>query len=415
MSITSEIERIKTNIANAYTVCGEKGATMPDVLNSANLSDTINSIEGGQKYFIYGVFIDTTNSNPETSVTYTDDAVGMTAGSNEWDNTPIFKNIKPCMLKDGVVQYYLNPNDFTKKEDGTNADITSGNDGDVMIEIPKLYYEINTNGSILTVRVTDAPNIVGFNCYAHTRDVEGDREKLYIGAYLAYYDNSSLRSLSGKSPIANVDLSTLRNRVHAKGTGYDMLSFYPLTLIQCLYLIKYKNLNSQEALGKGYTNSSNTTVLNTGGTDTKGMCYGETNGTEQMKLFGMEDLWGNLYQIVEGIKTIAESSRNTAFHTSFNNFSTSGSYQRVSSMSSNEDGFKRRVVGTNKGGFIPSSVSGASATTYWCDRSTSWTGNTFGVVGGRASVGDKAGIFFLDTAGSSGVSYTVYSARLMYL
>ena len=47
MSIVSEIERIKTNIANAYTKCEEKGATMPSVLNSANLFDCIASITGG--------------------------------------------------------------------------------------------------------------------------------------------------------------------------------------------------------------------------------------------------------------------------------------------------------------------------------------------------------------------------------
>lgn len=47
MSIVTEIERIKTNIANAYTKCEEKGATMPSVLNSANLVECIGSITGG--------------------------------------------------------------------------------------------------------------------------------------------------------------------------------------------------------------------------------------------------------------------------------------------------------------------------------------------------------------------------------
>ena len=33
-------------------------------------------------------------------------------------NMNIFKDIKPCVLKNGVVQYYLDPNDFTKRVDG---------------------------------------------------------------------------------------------------------------------------------------------------------------------------------------------------------------------------------------------------------------------------------------------------------
>lgn len=44
MSIASEIQRIKNNIANAYSVCGDKGANLPQNRNSANLANCINSI-----------------------------------------------------------------------------------------------------------------------------------------------------------------------------------------------------------------------------------------------------------------------------------------------------------------------------------------------------------------------------------
>ena len=52
MTIASEIQRIKTNIANAYTVCDSKGATMPATQNSANLADCIDSISGGSATLI---------------------------------------------------------------------------------------------------------------------------------------------------------------------------------------------------------------------------------------------------------------------------------------------------------------------------------------------------------------------------
>ena len=45
MSISSEISRIKTNVANAYTALSAKGATMPSARNTANLKSTIESIE----------------------------------------------------------------------------------------------------------------------------------------------------------------------------------------------------------------------------------------------------------------------------------------------------------------------------------------------------------------------------------
>ena len=49
MTIGTEITRIKTNIENAYTALGEKGATMPEVQNSDNLAETVGSVsaDGG--------------------------------------------------------------------------------------------------------------------------------------------------------------------------------------------------------------------------------------------------------------------------------------------------------------------------------------------------------------------------------
>jgi hypothetical protein len=47
LSIASEITRINTNIAAAYSAASDKGAAMPQAQNSANLAATINSISGG--------------------------------------------------------------------------------------------------------------------------------------------------------------------------------------------------------------------------------------------------------------------------------------------------------------------------------------------------------------------------------
>jgi hypothetical protein len=47
MSVTSEIERIKTNIANAYTAIEEKGVITTNAKNSDNLASTISAIKTG--------------------------------------------------------------------------------------------------------------------------------------------------------------------------------------------------------------------------------------------------------------------------------------------------------------------------------------------------------------------------------
>lgn len=413
MSIVTEIERIKTNIANAYTACEGKGATMPEILNSKNLSDTINSISGDtSSYKVYGVEIDTTNSNPESAVTYTHDAIGMTAGSSEWDNTDIFKGIKPCMLKNGVVQYYLNPNDFSKKEDGTDADITSGTDGDVMIEVPKLGYKIETIRGKILVKITKKPNDSGFCYYAHTRTTEGDKDKLYISAYLGYYDGTSLRSLSNKKPLQNVNLNASRGYAQNNGSGYDLISFYPLTLLQCLFIIKYKNLDSQSALGQGYVNAS--ALGNTGSTNDKGMYYGTTSTTTHVKFAGIEDMWGNLWWWVDGIRTNTSNELLTAydnFNDSATGYMNNGSLGSLNTNSVHQ--YMKTPQGNSEMGFIIKAT-GGSATTYYPD-STSLMPSSVPIFGGRWVNNTACGIFSLILEKAVTTASEANGARLMYL
>ena len=47
MTIATEIQRIKDNIANTYTALEEKGATLPENQNSDNLADTVASVTTG--------------------------------------------------------------------------------------------------------------------------------------------------------------------------------------------------------------------------------------------------------------------------------------------------------------------------------------------------------------------------------
>ena len=363
-------------------------------------------------YFkIFGVSIDLSNSDPASAVTYTDDAVGMTAGSSAWDSEPIFKDIKPCLLLNGVVQKYLNKNNFAQDESGASVDITSGSAGDVMIEIPKCGVKIATSGNTLTIKITDNPNAAGdgFHYYAHTRATEGDCDKLYVGAYLGYTTSSKLRSLSGKSPTVNQTIGTFRTQAQANGDGYDQISFYPLTLLQCLFLIRYKNRNSQTALGRGYIDASAKT--NTGATDANGMYYGTTSGTIHVKFAGIEDFWGNVFYFIDGI--FSDSSRNIL--TAFQNFNDTGNgyTSRGRGATSDIGNYMSKPQGTTETGFIAKEVNGSS-TTYFCDYADLYA-SRLALFGGGWSAGDYAGSFRLGVARSASSSSSDYGGRLMYL
>lgn len=365
-----------------------------------------NMIGIPKKYSIYGVRIDETNSNPETALTYTDDAVGMKGGSDDWDLLPIFANIQPCLLKDGQVQYYLKKDDYNYKANGVDlADLSSGDDGDVMVEFPKIAYMIYREGNYLYVKITDDPDAKlvdeRFCFYAHTREVEGDRQKLYISAYMGFNDSGKLRSLSGKSITGNQTIGNFRTLAQTNGDGYDILSFYPIVLIQCLYIIKYKNLNSQLVIGRGGTGE--TGILNT-----NGFTYGIPNTNGKIKLFGIEDFWGNLRYWIDGL--FIDANRNIL--TAFKDFNDTGAgyVDNGQGASANIENCMSKPQGTSQTGFIAKEVKG-SQTTYFCDY-TNLSASSLPLFSGVWDDSFYAGAFYLRVNNSA--SYAG-GGRLMYL
>ena len=360
-------------------------------------------------YITYGVKIDLNNSDPGSAVEYTDDAVGVGNGWDNWKDKKIFKDIKPCLLKNGVVQYYLNRDNYIQKEQGGSSTLT-GNDGDVMVEFPKIGYKMTNDSNYQYIQITDNPNAEGFCYLAHSLDSEGDCDKIYIGAYLAYTEGLITHSISNHSPSTNLSLEIFRGRTETRGTGYQLLSFYPLTLLQCLYVIIYKNLNSQAALGQGYTDAS--AKANTGSTNTKPFCYGNpSSGTEHVKFLGIEDFYGNLLQWADGV--YCDSSYN--IKTDYNNFTgTDGSAFRYSQsgFSFIMGGYINKISGTNNGGFVPLSANG-STSTYYADDAFLYS-DCFGGFGGYWSDGAYAGAFRLGVSYAASGSNSSLGCRVVY-
>jgi hypothetical protein len=403
---------------NAYSTTGfvDSGLTngtpyyyqlFPYSEKNAYNTNTINQLTCiPNPYAVFGVRIALGNSNPSNSVIYTDESRFLTPESS-WDSQPIFRDIKPCVLKDGVVQYYLQPNNFALKEDGSVADITSGADGDVMIEFPKTGLSITTVDNSIQILITDEPSNPTFKYYAHSRETDGDREKLYYGAFLGFELNGKLRSLSGKAPTKSTTVTKFRELATANGAGYDMVSFYPLLLLQCLYILRFKDLNSQTAIGAGTTDY--TSVINTGQYNDGGMYKKNSSKTwGAIKCHGVEDLWGNLEENVEGV--FIDSSN--YIYTAFQNFNNSGDGYTRHDVKGGVSGLMSKPAGTTETGFIARETNG-SESTYFCDSTSSKPGTAIRFGGDYNSV-KSAGIFAVKTStvilGSNNVG-----ARLMYL
>ena len=412
-----------------YTLKGVyKGGTSYPIIGKANKDGTtynlIKAYKNGTEYLFkepsvtYGVSINTASSDPLASVTYTDDAVGMTAGAVAWDSKDIFKDIKPCLLKNGVRVGYLNKSNYAQWEAGQGLsgtpDITSGSAGDVMVEFPKVGWKFTTSGNNLLVQITNDPGrgSEGFRYLAHTRVTEGDRDYLYVGAYIGTVVSNALRSLSGKTCTASQTIGTFRTYAQANGSGYDQQHFYAITLMQILYLIKYKSLNCQTALGRGYVDG-NSAAITTGNTNAKGFHFGETTGKLQCKCLGIEDLWGNVYTWVDGI--FSDASRNIL--TAFQNFNNTGSgytNRGASGHASNFNNYIVKVMGTSEAGFIAAPGTGGSETTYFCDYG-GVAASRLAVFGGSWGYAGYAGVFCLPVAYAASNSYAHFGSRLMYL
>ena len=325
-----------------------------------------------ESYYTMTVIINEADSNPATCCSYADDAVDMTSGKDATAWAEFF-GYKPCLFKDGQVVGYLNPNNYAQFEDGTPADITSGDAGDVMVEFPRRGVKISKSGNLVTVSMTDNPDDPDFTYYAHSRG-ESRRDYFYLGAYLGRYggpEGEDWISYSGYKPFGQEYITTLtncRNYAHNRGSGYEIMTFYQLTFLQVMYLLQFKNLSCSTAVGYGYgglSNDRSNQAHNTGVTNTSGMIYG-TQSYQPMKLFGIEDLWGNLEQWVDGC-----IMDNREWKVATDNFNDDGTgYKSLGYRNYWVDGitssnnFTSKVVGNTDLGFIPIECNGSQTTYY---------------------------------------------------
>ncbi len=377
-------------------------------------------------YKTWSVVIDESNSNPLSCCTYADDAVGMTKGSDDWD--AIFGH-KPCVFYQGSVYKYLKPDDFTTFEDGTNATsyIQDNNSSgyDVMIEFPRMGLKIEReDNSHIRISITNNPNDSSFEYRAHKR---GDVAKnaFYFGAYEAYkldlgISSGSISSVSGRNPAREETGQNFISMAQARGSGYEICAFYQLLYIQCLYILKYGNLNSQNTIGYGFVEGTSPTT--TGRDNALGMDYGQDSEVVPMKLFGIENLWGNVSQLVAGA-FCADGGSTYILYTTTSDFgvpdTTSSdpweySYNiELTNSSINETTFLTQVQGTTDSGFIKKSGISGSASTYYCDQSLVQS-NAFIAFGGYWGTSMTTGIFYNAWSAPQYSSSTV-GTRLMYL
>ena len=144
------------------------------------------------------------------------------------------------------------------------------------------------------------------------------------------------------------------------------------------------------------------------------MTYGTNAGAtadDTVKLFGIEDFWGNRYQWVDGFMTGGD-----AIKIADGNFNDTGDgYEVFSDMNISIVGSNiKDVVGTNKLGFTPK-LGGGSTSTYYCDITVVMTSSAYVPgFGGYHGDGADAGAFRLYCDFSASGAFPLIGARLCF-
>lgn len=233
--------------------------------------------EPEERVKIYGIQRDITSSSPEW--TRTNDAVGMSATASVGDIAGR-SDFDKCMPWAGMVRETLST-------------------GDVMVKIPKFYYRRYREGNIEHIEIADKP-VGGFSVHPSFNHTGQEKDFIYIGAYKTSSNN---KCISGATPQVNQLRSVMRNNAHSKGEGWNIIDISTLSAIQMLFLVEYATNDSQKAIGRGYVDK-NSSILQTGTCDNvlnlTGIPTG-TNGKVDVIYRGIEGLWGNVREWIDGI------------------------------------------------------------------------------------------------------------------
>lgn len=374
---------------------------------------------------IYGFNILKNVSDPVARVVYTDDAVGMTPAGISGADTfsygswgDAFFMPRPCMIKsNGTVDYYLNPNNFKEKLDGTASDVTNlAYDGNAMMEWDKIYWkyipannEIEGGFRVSNYKVDDT-----YHCWCNINNNDKEVDHFYTNIYNGTGTNK-LRSMSGVqiSPTNGngyTDVTTETTRAQANGTGWYIETWADRLLMTGLLLLMGKSTNTQAVFGAGLTGGgqADKEAYITGTLDDKGLFYGSTDTKTAVKCFGMENFYGCIYHrvagcIISSYKLLTKLTWGKADGSTVVGYNQNGSGYVETTTSATTNGYVKAMNFTERG-FVASDTTG-STTTYYCDYTYLNNGIRYLLVGGRVANGMNAGAccFSLAAEGSASI------------
>lgn len=262
----NKLQGIATN-ANNYThptTAGNKhlpaGGTVGQVLvNSGDGTGEWKDVKPGidltglEDIYSYGVEWDSTVADPT-----------LTRIGNPLlhKSLPVQSQYKGCVANGAAINYYLDPNDWSKKADGGNS-VLDGTDGTVRVHIPKFYGKSGVEGTKRWVRMStikmddtwiEIPEML-VDAYRSTVNQTGNKAVSVVNTTAqfrgggnrttndTYLETDAFRSDLGK-PRTNISRANMRT--YAANAGSEMLCYeYYKWIFYWAWVIEYATFNSQ--------------------------------------------------------------------------------------------------------------------------------------------------------------------------
>ena len=392
------------------------------------------SVTPKKRDYLFGYDLVKATSSPTGRVTYPSDvdnaaftpaAMNFSTGKfnyGGWAFDPGEKFMpRPCMLTyAGVVDHYLNPNDYTKKVDGSSskvADTSFG--GNAMMEWPKIYTKRWESNGVYHFRCSDTPQDDTWDCWCNYDRNNNEIDHFYTPIYFGSNVSSKLRSISGQANMVSQNATTEINYAKANGSDWYTEVLADRLLLQDLLVMMARSTECQTAFGYGRCKSSNSDAIAPGTMNTKGMFWGSNNGTDGVKVFGMEHLWGNLWRRTAGWVNVngtqkVKLTRGTHDGSTATDYNTDGNgYISVSGATpSGTSGGYISSMKTEAYGRIPVTASGSSSTYEADGLYYNNSGTMYAFVGGGWANDLRCGPFYANLDCAASYSYSDVGAAL---
>ena len=298
----------------------------------------------------------------------------------DWKDAPFLlkDRLAPCVVGfDGEVKYFLNPDNYALKEDGTASDITDTSQNINCYMRFKILFRRkrkNANGDtevdISNVKINDE-----YKAYGGFVKTDGTlREYIYLPIYRGSLVSDKIRSMSGNlTPISSKTATQERDYCIANGAGHDMITRADREMIEDLAILMFKTTDFQSALGAGKSNGGDnvSACLKSGTMDDKGYFYGSSSTSVGIKLFGMENRYASQWErylgevLVNGVRKVklTEGTQDGSTVTGFN-FTGEGyiSLNELPVPSGTSGGYISQCETVDDIGTFPVVVSGSSST-----------------------------------------------------